>query len=75
MLATSNRSVGEWSSVLGDPVVAIAILDRLLHHSHVVTICGDAIGCARNAAPGSSRRLSARSSARESRLSTVPDAV
>jgi DNA replication protein DnaC len=41
MLVTSNRSVGEWGSVFGDPVVATAILDRLLHHSHVVTIRGD----------------------------------
>ena len=28
-------------NVFGDPVVATAILDRLLHHSHVVTIRGD----------------------------------
>jgi len=41
MLLTSNRSVGEWDTVFGDPVVATAILDRLLHHSHVVTIRGD----------------------------------
>jgi DNA replication protein DnaC len=41
MLITSNRSVGEWGSVFGDPVVATAILDRLLHHSHVITIRGD----------------------------------
>ena len=41
MLITSNRSVGEWGAVFGDPVVATAILDRLLHHSHVVTIRGD----------------------------------
>ena len=27
--------------MLGDPVVATAILDRLLHHSHVITIRGD----------------------------------
>jgi DNA replication protein DnaC len=27
--------------VFGDPVVATAILDRLLHHSHVLTIRGD----------------------------------
>jgi len=27
--------------VLGDPVVATAILDRLLHHSTVITIRGD----------------------------------
>jgi DNA replication protein DnaC len=41
VLITSNRSVGEWGSVFGDAVVATAILDRLLHHSHVVTIRGD----------------------------------
>ena len=38
---TSNRSVSEWGTVLNDPVVATAILDRLLHHSHVLTIRGD----------------------------------
>jgi len=41
LLLTSNRSVGEWGTVFGDPVVATAILDRLLHHSQVVTIRGD----------------------------------
>lgn len=41
MLITSNRSIGEWGNVFGDPVVATAILDRLLHHSHVITIRGD----------------------------------
>jgi DNA replication protein DnaC len=41
ILITSNRSVGEWGSVFGDPVVATAILDRLLHHSIVITIRGD----------------------------------
>jgi DNA replication protein DnaC len=33
MLITSNREVGEWGTVLGDPVVAKAILDRQLHRS------------------------------------------
>jgi DNA replication protein DnaC len=41
MLITSNRAVSEWGTVFGDAVVAIAILDRLLHHSHVITIRGD----------------------------------
>jgi DNA replication protein DnaC len=41
ILITSNRSVGEWGSVFGDPVVATAILDRLLHHLTVITIRGD----------------------------------
>src|SRR4029078_11616559 len=40
-LETSNRSVSEWGTVLNDQVVATAILDRLLHHSHVLTIRGD----------------------------------
>jgi DNA replication protein DnaC len=41
ILITSNRSVGEWGAVFGDAVVATAILDRLLHHSSVITIRGD----------------------------------
>ena len=42
ILITSNRSVGEWGSgVFGDAVVATAVLDRLLHHSTVITIRGD----------------------------------
>jgi len=41
LLVTSNRSVGEWGEVFGDPVVATAILDRLLHHSQVITIRGE----------------------------------
>lgn len=41
MLVTSNRAVAEWGTVFGDAVVATAILDRLLHHSHVITIRGD----------------------------------
>jgi hypothetical protein len=39
MLITSNRSVTEWDTVF--PVVATAILNRLLHHNHVLTLRGD----------------------------------
>lgn len=41
IMITSNRAVSEWGTVFGDTVVATAILDRLLHHSHVITIRGD----------------------------------
>lgn len=41
MLVTSNRGVGEWGGVFGDPVVATAILDRLMHHSTVLAIRGE----------------------------------
>ena len=47
ILITSNRSVGELGEVFGDAVVATAILDRLLHHSHVLTMIGTQMrGCA-----------------------------
>jgi DNA replication protein DnaC len=40
IVLTSNKSYGEWGSVFGDPVLATAILDRLLHHSQTVNIRG-----------------------------------
>ena len=33
MVLTSNRGFAEWGEVFGDPVVATALLDRLLHHA------------------------------------------
>lgn len=41
IILTSNKGFGEWGEVLGDPVIATAILDRLLHHSHVLNIRGE----------------------------------
>ncbi|MBC7335331.1 MAG: ATP-binding protein [Clostridia bacterium] len=41
IILTSNKSFSEWGDILGDPVVATAILDRLLHHAHVVNIRGE----------------------------------
>ncbi|NSY40217.1 AAA family ATPase, partial [Leisingera sp. ANG59] len=35
MILTSNRGFAEWGEVFGDPVVATALLDRLLHHAVV----------------------------------------
>ena len=40
MILTSNRGFSEWGEVFGDPVVATALLDRLLHHAVVVQIEG-----------------------------------
>lgn len=40
MILTSNRGFAEWGEVFGDPVVATALLDRLLHHAMVVQIEG-----------------------------------
>jgi len=40
VIITSNKSFTEWGSVLGDDVLATAILDRLPHHCDVVSING-----------------------------------
>lgn len=37
---TSNLTFAEWGSLLGDDVLASALLDRLLHHAEVVAING-----------------------------------
>ena len=38
---TSNKAYSEWGEVLGDPVLAAAVLDRILHHSTTVNIRGE----------------------------------
>jgi DNA replication protein DnaC len=41
MLVTTNQRVAQWGSVFGDDVLAAAILDRFLHHSHAIVIQGE----------------------------------
>ncbi len=38
-MLTSNRPVDEWGKLLGDTAAVTALLDRLLHHAHVLK-CG-----------------------------------
>jgi DNA replication protein DnaC len=41
LLITTNQVVTQWGTVFGDEVLAAAILDRLLHHSHTLMIQGE----------------------------------
>src|SRR5436305_1668463 len=38
-IITSNRPVDDWGKLLGDSAAVTAMLDRLLHHGHVLK-CG-----------------------------------
>jgi DNA replication protein DnaC len=38
---TSNKSFDEWGEVFGDDVMASALIDRLVHHCHIVNIRGN----------------------------------
>jgi DNA replication protein DnaC len=41
IILTSNKSYGDWGGIFGDPIIATAILDRLLHHSTTLNIRGE----------------------------------
>jgi DNA replication protein DnaC len=38
---TSNKGFEEWGSIFGDDVMAAALIDRMLHHCHIVNIRGN----------------------------------
>ena len=46
---TSNKGFEEWSRILGDEVMAVALLDRLLHRCHIVNIRGNSYRMRRHA--------------------------
>ena len=58
-IVTSNKSYGQWGQIFPDETLAVAILDRLLHHATTVSIRGE------------SYRLRNR---RDSGLSSLPNA-
>ena len=39
-IITTNKPFAKWGELFGDNMIANAILDRLLHHSHVINITG-----------------------------------
>jgi DNA replication protein DnaC len=41
IILTTNRGIAEWGDIFEDTTVAVAILDRLLHHATVLQIDGD----------------------------------
>ena len=39
-IITTNKPFGKWYEIFNDATITNAILDRLLHHSHIITIKG-----------------------------------
>ena len=48
-MITSQLPVAHWHEALGDPTLADAILDRLVHHAHPIALTGESL----RKAPGS----------------------
>ena len=38
IIITSNRGFDQWSEILGDAMVAAALIDRLVHHAEIIPI-------------------------------------
>src|SRR5947209_6234689 len=41
MIVTSNKPFSAWGEIFGDEVVAVAMIDRLVHHSEILSLKGD----------------------------------
>ncbi len=41
IIITTNLQFGKWNHVFGDPILTEAVIDRLIHHSHLVVFSGD----------------------------------
>ena len=41
LIITTNLPMGRWNELFTDKLAATAILDRLVHHCHVISITGD----------------------------------
>lgn len=41
IVLTSNKPFGKWAELMSDEAVATAILDRLLHHAHLISLKAD----------------------------------
>ena len=41
LIVTSNKPFTAWGEIFGDPVVAAAMIDRLVHHAEIISMKGD----------------------------------
>jgi DNA replication protein DnaC len=60
---TSNKSFDEWGEIFGDEVMATALIDRLVHHCHIVNIRGNSYRLKNHAELYNARRGSSSSAA------------
>ena len=60
---TSNKSFDEWGEIFGDEVMATALIDRLVHHCHIVNIRGNSYRLKNHAELYNARRSTAAAAA------------
>ena len=68
----SHKGFGEWGELLGDGVIASAVLDRLLHPRHVLKSGARVTGSGRSGKPGCYRPNITSSRRRRRPATTMP---
>ena len=61
---TSNKSFDEWGDIFGDEVMAAALIDRLVHHCHIVNIRGNSYRLKNHAELYNARRATSTAAAK-----------
>ncbi len=41
LIVTSNKPFSAWGEIFGDEAVAVAMIDRLVHHAEILSLKGD----------------------------------
>lgn len=65
IILTSNTSFSEWGALLGNEVLATALLDRLLHHAEAISISGKSYRMKNRLAAGKTKGPASREERKE----------
>jgi DNA replication protein DnaC len=65
IILTSNTSFAEWGALLGNEVLATALLDRLLHHAEAISIQGKSYRMKNRLATGKTKGTTLREEGKE----------
>jgi len=69
LVITTNKAFNQWGEIFGDDVIAGAILDRVLHHSHIIAIQGDSYRIKDKKAQGIDKRTKPEDNGKENKIS------
>ncbi len=67
IILTSNTSFSQWGALLGNEVLATALLDRLLHHAEAISMNGKSYRMKNRLATGKTKEAATREEGKEER--------
>ena len=59
-MITAQLPVAQWHDMIGEPTIADAILDRIIHNSHRIALEGDSMRRKKRRAPGPNSKTTKR---------------